>query len=177
MSSVRRFYCSTTSTNEEATLVPVTQTCFPTVTNDQLETAVKKRSPKGTQKSTQAGFTGHFTNHSGKVTCATQLFKENVEQLIKLQTSHRSDAVRAYKRSTKSHALQVSNILQPPLPKKAAEAPEMEVFSGYHAENKESSVVPSQNLQSNLQQSSAMHSNRFTNSYGSSPTFVLNFRK
>ena len=124
------------------------------VTNDQLETAVKKRSPKGTQKNTQAGFKGHFTNYSGKVTCATQLFEENVEQLIKLQTSHRSDAVRAYKHSTKSHALQV----QPPLPKKAAKAPEMEVFSGYHAENKENSVVPSQNLQSNLQQFSVMHS-------------------
>ena len=78
----------------------------------------------------QAGFNGRFTNHSGKVTCATQLFEEHVdEQLIKLQTGHRSDAVRAYKRPTKSHALQVSNILQPPLPKKAAKPPEMEGLS------------------------------------------------
>ena len=36
----------------------------------------------------QAGFEGRFTNHSGKVTCATQLFEENVdEQLIKLDWS------------------------------------------------------------------------------------------
>ena len=96
--------------------------------------------------------------------------------LIKLQTGHRSDAVRDYKRPTKSHALQVSKILQPPLPKKAAKPLEMEVFGGYHAENKENSVVPPQNFQSNSQQSSVMRSNvmHFTNSYGSSPTFVFN---
>ena len=125
----------------------------------------------------QAGFNGRFINHSGQVTCATQLFEENVdEQLIKLQTGHCSDAVNAYKRPTKSHALQVSNILQPPLPKKAAKLPEMEAFGGYHAENKENSVVPAQ---SNSQQSSVMHSSvtHFTNSYGTSPTFVFNFGK
>ena len=84
------------------------------------------------KKSKQAGFNGRFTNHSGKVTCATQSFEENVdEQLIKLQTGHHSDAVCAYKCPTKSHALHVSNILQPPLAKKAAKAPEMEVFGGY----------------------------------------------
>ena len=107
------------------------------------------------------------------------MFEENVdEQLIQLQTGPRSDAVRAYKRPTiKSHALQISNILQPPLPKKAAKLPE-EVFGGYHAENKENSV-PAQNFQSNSQQSSVMHSNvmLFTNSYDSSPTFVFNFGK
>ena len=32
---------STTSTSEEAAVVPVTRTCFRTVTNDQLETAIK----------------------------------------------------------------------------------------------------------------------------------------
>ena len=36
---------STTSTSEEAALVPVTRTRFRTVTNDQLETAVKKQIP------------------------------------------------------------------------------------------------------------------------------------
>ena len=128
----------------------------------------------------QVSFNGCFTNHSGKVTCATHLFEENVdEQLIKLQTGHRSDAVRAYKRPTKSHALQVLNILQPPLSKKAAKPLEMEVFGGYHAENKENSVVPAQNFQSNSQQSSVMRSNvmHFTNSYGSSPTFVYKVTK
>ena len=45
----------TSSTGEEAALVPVTQTRFRTVTNAQLETAVKKRIPKGTQKSVSWG--------------------------------------------------------------------------------------------------------------------------
>ncbi len=46
----------------------------------------------------KAGLKGNFTNHSGKVTCATQLFEENIdEQLIMRQTGHRSSAVRAYK--------------------------------------------------------------------------------
>ena len=40
----------TTSTSEEAALVPVTRTRFRTVTNGQLETAVKKRIPKGYAK-------------------------------------------------------------------------------------------------------------------------------
>ena len=46
---------TTYSTSEEAALVPVTQTRFRTVTNAQLETAVKKRIPKGTQKSASWG--------------------------------------------------------------------------------------------------------------------------
>ena len=49
-------------------------------------------------------------------TCATQFLEENVdEQLIQLQTGPRS-GVRAYKCPTKSHALKISNILQPHLP-------------------------------------------------------------
>ena len=45
----------------------------------------------------KAGFTGNYTNHSGKVTCATTLFRSAVdEQLIKKQIGHRSDSVRAY---------------------------------------------------------------------------------
>ena len=43
---------STTSTSENAVLVPVTRTRFRIVTNDQLEIAIKKRIPKGMQKST-----------------------------------------------------------------------------------------------------------------------------
>ena len=111
----------------------------------------------------------------GKVSCATQLFEENVdEQLIKLQTSHHSDAIHAYKHPTKSHALQVRNIL----PKKAAKAPEMEVFGGYHAEDKENSVVPAQNFQSNSQQSSVVHCNVITLPIVMAfLPFVLNFGK
>jgi len=58
----------------------------------------------------RAGFSGRHTNHSRKVTCATELFAHNVdEQLIMRQTgqlccegiqvsSAVSSAVRAYKR-------------------------------------------------------------------------------
>ena len=63
----------------------------------------------------EAGFSGQYTNHSGKVTCATTLFKENIdEQLIKRQTGHRSDAVRVYKRPCSSHDVAVSDALQVP---------------------------------------------------------------
>ena len=76
---------------------------------------------------TEAGFEGQYTSHSDKVTCATELFKNNVdEQLIMQQTGHRStDAVRAYKRPTVEHTKAVSAYLQPPPPKKkAAETPQ-----------------------------------------------------
>ena len=47
--------------------------------------------------------------------CATTLFNENIdEQLIKRQTGHKSDAVRAYKRPCSSHDVAVSDALQPP---------------------------------------------------------------
>ena len=69
----------------------------------------------------KAGFEGNFTNHSGKVTCATTLFSKNFdEQLIQRQTGHRSNAVRVYKRPTTAHDVAVSNALQPP-PQKAEE--------------------------------------------------------
>ena len=50
-----KLFLATYSTSEEAALVPVTWTRFWTVTNDQLETAIKKQIPKGTQKSTNWG--------------------------------------------------------------------------------------------------------------------------
>ena len=72
----------------------------------------------------RAGFTGRYTNHSGKVTCATELFAHNVdEQLIMRQTGHRSSAVRAYKRPGVAHDALVSTILQPPVPKQPCVPP------------------------------------------------------
>ena len=69
----------------------------------------------GEQITCLAGFSGNYTNHSGKVTCATELFAKNVdEQLIMRQTGHRSNAVRLYKRPTAEHEQMVSSILQPP---------------------------------------------------------------
>ena len=66
----------------------------------------------------KAGLSGNFTYHSGKVTCATRLFAENIdEQLIMRQTGHRSTAVCSYKRPAAKHDDIVSSILQPPAPK------------------------------------------------------------
>ena len=49
-----------------------------------------------------AEFSGNYTSHSGKVTCATALFHSGIdEQLVQRQTGHRSDAVRRYKRPSK----------------------------------------------------------------------------
>ncbi len=63
----------------------------------------------------RAGFSGNYTNHSGKVTCATQLFENNIdEQLIMRQTGHCSRAVRNYKRPGVQHDQLVSSVLQPP---------------------------------------------------------------
>ena len=62
------------------------------VGRNKLQTIVK-------EFCTQAGFSGYYNNHSGKVTCATTLFKHNVdEQLIQRQTGHRSNAARCCKR-------------------------------------------------------------------------------
>ena len=52
----------------------------------------------------EAGFEGNFSNHSGKVTCATTLFMHNFdEQLIQRHTGHQSNAVRVYKRPSQAH--------------------------------------------------------------------------
>ena len=68
----------------------------------------------------EGGLEGYFTGHSGKVTCATALFNENIdEQLIQIQTGHQStEGVRYYKRPTEDHFKKVSKILQPPPAKK-----------------------------------------------------------
>ena len=55
-----------------------------------------------------AGYEGHYTNHSARVTCASRLFDGEVdEQLIMARTNHAStDGVRPYKRvSTKLQEL------------------------------------------------------------------------
>ena len=63
----------------------------------------------------RAGFSGRYTNHSRKVTCATELFALNVdEQLVMRQTGHCSSAVRAHKRPVVAHDMLVSATLQPP---------------------------------------------------------------
>ena len=71
----------------------------------------------------EAGFNGFFTGHSGKVTCATELFSNNIdEQLIQHYTGHRStESLRAYKRAGDDHFKAVSTVLQPPPSSKVAE--------------------------------------------------------
>ena len=63
---------------------------------------------------TKAGLQGDYTNHSGKRTCATSLFQNNIdEQMIKERTGHRSDAVGAYKVPSNIMKRDISNILEP----------------------------------------------------------------
>lgn len=71
--------------------------------------SISKLMPDAAKK---AGLSTKLTGHSGKVTCATALFRSNIdEQLIKGRTGHRSDAVRAYKRISPKQELETSVIL------------------------------------------------------------------
>ncbi len=48
-----------------------------------------------------AGVDGHYTNHSLRVTAVTRMFSKGIEEkIIKEQTGHKSDAVRAYERTS-----------------------------------------------------------------------------
>lgn len=58
---------------------------------------------------------GNFTNHSGKRTCATQMYIAGVpEQEIMKRTGHRSEAVRKYKDCSSAMLKKVSQVLDPP---------------------------------------------------------------
>lgn len=63
----------------------------------------------------KAGLEGNFTNHSGKRSCATQLYSAGIpEQEIMSRTGHRSEkAVRKYKRSSDNILHEVSEVLNP----------------------------------------------------------------
>ena len=63
----------------------------------------------------KGGLKGNYTNHSGKRSCATQLYNAGVpEQEIMARTGHRSEsAVRKYKRSSEEILKQVSGVLDP----------------------------------------------------------------
>ena len=66
---------------------------------------------------TEGGLQGNYSNHSGKRTCATQLYMSGVEeQQIMARTGHRSQAgVRKYKRCSAEMDASVSNVLDPPI--------------------------------------------------------------
>ncbi|XP_033756302.1 uncharacterized protein KIAA1958-like [Pecten maximus] len=60
----------------------------------------------------QAGFQGFFTNHCLRATAATRLYSAGIdEQLISEKTGHRSNAVRAYKRTSDQQQSDMSDIL------------------------------------------------------------------
>ena len=60
----------------------------------------------------KAGFDGHFTNHSLRRSCATNLYDNGVpEQVIQETTGHRSvEGVRAYKRTSSAMKHKMSAI-------------------------------------------------------------------
>lgn len=68
----------------------------------------------------KGGVSGNLTNHSGKRTCATTLYRNRIdEQDIMDRTGHRStDAVRKYKRCSDDIRRAVSSVLDPTPPKK-----------------------------------------------------------
>ena len=57
-----------------------------------------------------------FTNHSGRVTCATRLFQTGTfdEQTIMSRNGHRNTAVSSYKLPSSSLVKAVSDSLEPP---------------------------------------------------------------
>ena len=61
----------------------------------------------------KAGFDGHFTNHSLRRSCATNLYDNGVpEQVIQETAGHRSvEGVRAYKRTSSAMKRKMSAIL------------------------------------------------------------------
>lgn len=65
-----------------------------------------------------SGLEGRYTNHSGKKTCATTLYQQDVpEQEIMKRTGHRSVAgVRKYQKPNTSMLVDISNKLNPPKP-------------------------------------------------------------
>lgn len=63
----------------------------------------------------KGNLSGNFTNHSGKRTCATQLYRAGIEeQEIMGRTGHRSTAVRSYKTASDQMQKTVSKVLNPP---------------------------------------------------------------
>lgn len=71
----------------------------------------------------EAGLTGKVTNHSLRATCASRLYRNDVdEQLICEKTGHRSNAVRTYKRTSEDQMRDMSNILYGNKKQKVAES-------------------------------------------------------
>ena len=61
----------------------------------------------------KAGGFERKTSHSLRVTCASTLFNEGVEKLIKDRTGHRSNALYKYEKCSEQKAINVSTVLAP----------------------------------------------------------------
>ena len=64
----------------------------------------------------RGGLKGNYSNHSGKRSCATQLYMAGIdEQEIMARTGHRSEkSVRKYKQSSTTIQQKVASVLDPP---------------------------------------------------------------
>lgn len=98
---------------------------FRALPNDAAGTPKFANSPVGRNKLAKiipdmckaAGIEGYKTGHSGKVTCATTLYRKGfTDQLIKERTGHRSlEALHQYKRTGSIQEQKVSLALAPPM--------------------------------------------------------------
>lgn len=57
------------------------------------------------------GLKGNFTNHSGKITCATQMYFSGMNKLVSRTCQRSEKAVRKYKRSSDEIQEKVSSVL------------------------------------------------------------------
>ncbi|XP_055956187.1 zinc finger MYM-type protein 2-like [Patella vulgata] len=73
----------------------------------------------------QAGLVGYYTNHSGKKTCATEMYRNGQdEQSIMERTGHRSvEACRVYKIKSDEMQKQISSVLEAPISAKENSEP------------------------------------------------------
>ena len=80
----------------------------------------------------EAGIEGRKTGHSGKVTCATTLYRQDFsDQLIKERTGHRSlEALHKYKRTGPDQQYKVSMALLPQIEGKEIEQETVTVVYG-----------------------------------------------
>ena len=83
-----------------------------TVWYDDAPVGVHKLQTTIGRMCTEIGLKGHYTNHSLRATCATRLYRNNVQdQLVKSKTRHRSNALWDYKRTSEEQLQSVSDSL------------------------------------------------------------------
>lgn len=93
----------------------------------------------------KVGIEGHKTGHSGKVTCATSLYKQNFsDQLIKERTGHRSlESLHKYKRTGSDQQFDVSMALLPAVSSKSAGKENLPPLKHLKTDDDDDFIVPS----------------------------------